>query len=202
MIDPSLLRLIAITDNLRDGVDGLLTRALSVARGGASMVHLRLPDEPPRTLVKVARAMREALPVPVMVHDRVDVAIAARAAGVHLSPVELSPGAVRPHVPNGFIIGVSAATDDDARRVAGADYVGVGPVFGNRPGDAAVLGTTRLAGLVRLCGLPTVAIGGINEATAPAAMSAGACGVAVLSAIFAAGDPERATRAIRSAIGT
>jgi len=202
MIDPSLLRLIAITDNLRDGVDGLLVRAKSVTRGGATMVHLRLPDEPPRTLVRVARVMREELPVPVIVHDRVDVALAARVAGVHLSPVELPPSAVRAHVPNGFIIGVSAATEDDVQRVAGADYVGVGPVFGNRPGDVAVLGTARLAELVRKCGLPTVAIGGINESTAASAVSAGACGVAVLSAIFAAGDPERATRAIRSAIGT
>ena len=201
MIDPALLRLIAITDNLRDGVDGLLTRAMSVTRGGATMVHLRLPDEPPRTLVRVARAMRDALPVPVIVHDRVDVALAARVAGVHLSPVELSPSAVRPHVPEGFVIGVSAATLDDVQRVEGADYVGVGPVFGNRPGDVAVLGTTRLADLVRQCGVPTIAIGGINEATASSAISAGACGVAVLSAIFAAGDPERATRAIRSAIG-
>lgn len=201
MIDPSLLRLIAITDNLRDGVEGLLKRATAVARGGATMVHLRLPDEPPRTLVRVARTLAESLPVPVIVHDRVDVALAAGVAGVHLSPVELPASAVRPHVPAHFVIGVSAATDDDMERIEGADYVGVGPVFSSRPGDAAALGTARLGGLVQMCGLPTVAIGGITEATAAAAISAGACGVAVLSAIFAAVDPERATRAIRSAIG-
>jgi thiamine-phosphate pyrophosphorylase len=191
----------AITDNLRDGTHGLVERALAVSRGGATMVHLRLPDEPPRTLMKTARALRDAVPLPIIIHDRVDVALAAGVAGVHLSPVELPPSVVRSHVPDGFIIGVSASNEEEIERVKGADYVGIGPVFSHRPGDAAVLGTARLASLIQCCGLPTVAIGGITAETASAAMSVGACGVAVLSAIFAAADPEGATRAIRSAIG-
>jgi len=202
MLDPSSLRLIAITDNLRDDVKGLLVRAAAVARGGATIVHVRLPDEPPRTLLRTARALREAISLPIILHDRVDVALAAGASGVHLSPVELPPAVVRRHVPDNFVIGVSASNEEELARSDGADYVGIGPVFSSRPGDASALGTARLASLVERCGLPVVAIGGITAETAPAAISAGACGVAVLSAIFAAADPERATRAIRSAIGT
>src|SRR4030095_4660306 len=70
---PASLRLIAITDDLRDGVDGLVGRARAAARGGATMIQLRLKDVDSRELVAIARALVAALPVPVIVNDRADV---------------------------------------------------------------------------------------------------------------------------------
>jgi len=202
VFDPTVLKLVAITDDVRDGRDGLVARARAAARGGATMIQVRLKDADARTQVEVARALVHALPVPVLVNDRVDVALAAGAAGVHVGADDLPVAAVRRITPPAFIVGASVGCDAEVDGARGADYVGIGPVFSSRPGDASVLGTARLASLVERCGLPVVAIGGITADTAPAAISAGACGVAVLSAIFAAADPERATRAIRSAIGT
>ena len=84
------LRLIAITDNLRDGVDGLVLRARAARRGGATMIQLRLPDEGARTVAAVARALVTARRHPVVVHGRVDAALAAGAAGVHLGVHDFS----------------------------------------------------------------------------------------------------------------
>lgn len=85
-MDPATIRLIAITDNIRDGKTGLLARAAAAAHGGATCIQLRLKDVPARDLVSVARELVRAVGVPVIVNDRADVAIAAGAAGVHLGP--------------------------------------------------------------------------------------------------------------------
>jgi thiamine-phosphate pyrophosphorylase len=199
VLDPDSLRLIAITDNLRDGVAGLLARALAAERGGVTMVHLRLPDETPRMMVRVARALLDVVSVPVLVHDRVDVALAAGAHGVHLSAREPAPAVLRRVVPPGFVIGVSVGDVSELTRAAGADYLGVGPVFASRPGESTVLGMEGLSDLARRATCPVVAIGGISPSTLPEALRAGAKGAAVLSALFAAADPESAARALRGA---
>lgn len=200
-MDPHCLRLVAITDNLRDGVAGLVRRAAAAERGGATMVHLRLRDESPRTLVQVGRALVAALAIPVLVHDRADIALAAGAAGVHLGVRELAATTVRRLAPAAFIIGASIGSEDEIGRAEGADYVGIGPVFAAAPGDIRALGTQRFAELARRASCPAVAIGGIAPGTAPEVMSAGAVGVAVISGIFAASDPAAACQAIRDASG-
>jgi thiamine-phosphate pyrophosphorylase len=81
MIDPSVLRLIAITDHINDGQNGLIARAAAAAHGGATCIQLRLKDVPPHDLVTVARELVRAVGVPVIINDRADVAIAAGAAG-------------------------------------------------------------------------------------------------------------------------
>lgn len=199
--DPASLRLIAITDSLRDGMEGLTARALSAVRGGATMLQLRLKDETPRTLVEVARALRAAAPeVPLLVNDRVDVALAAGAQGVHLGVDDLSPASIRRLLPREMVIGASVGADAEVSRSVGADYVGIGPVFGTGRGDAGIaIGVERFAELARLCGLPAVAIGGVSAENAGAVMSAGASGIAVISALFASTDPSHAARALRSA---
>jgi thiamine-phosphate pyrophosphorylase len=199
--DPNCLLLVAITDNLRDGPAGLVLRARAAERGGATMVHLRLRDESPRTLLAVARGLVAALRVPVLVHDRADVALAAHAAGVHLAVRELPPAALRRVVPPGFVIGVSVAKEEDVSRATGADYVGIGPVFGAAVGDRSTLGIEGFTRLAARAALPAIAIGGISSGSASGVTAAGANGVAVLSGIFAAPDPEGASRAIRAAIG-
>jgi len=204
VLDPAALRLVAITDDVRDGPAGLVARAAAAVRGGATMVQLRLKDADGRTLVEVGRALVGALAVPVLVNDRADVALACGAAGVHLGADDLQVDVVRRIVPPGFVIGASLGTDAELATAAGADYVGIGPVFGTTSkadaGDA--IGVAALARLALRAGVPAVAIGGITPENARLAVEAGAAGVAVIRALFGAPDPERAARGLRSAIGT
>jgi thiamine-phosphate pyrophosphorylase len=200
--DPASLRLIAITDSLRDGIDGLASRALSAVLGGATMIQLRLQDESPRRLVEVARALRAAVPqVPLLVNARADVAMAAGAQGVHVGVDDLSPAALRKILPRELVIGVSVGDDTEVARSAGADYVGIGPVFaaGIRSDASTAIGLARFAEIARLCGLPAVAIGGVSADNAAAVMSAGASGIAVISALFSSPDPTKAARVLRAA---
>src|SRR5919199_914872 len=114
MFDARSLRLMAITDDLRDGQEGLAARAAAAVRGGATMVQVRLKDESPRTVAAVAALLVARLPVPVIVNDRVDVALAAGAVGVHLGAEDLPAAAVRLFVPPGFIIGVFVGFDAES----------------------------------------------------------------------------------------
>ncbi len=201
-LDPATLRLVAITDSLRDGTDGLVGRATAAAEGGATMVHVRLKDETPRTLVEVARALRRALPrIPLVVNHRADVALAADADGVHVGPDDVSPAALRRVVPARFIIGASIGGKDDIPRAAGADYVGIGPVYaaGTRSDIGPTLGAARFGELARRCGVPAIAIGGITPENVAEVLAAGASGVAVISALMGATDPYRSARALRAA---
>ena len=195
---PDSLRLVAITDDLRDGIDGLRARAAAAVRGGTTMIQLRLKDLDPRDLLVAARAL-VSLPVPVIVNDRADVALAAGAAGAHIGVGDIPAQALRRVVPPGFIIGVSVGTDGDVASSTGADYVGIGPVFPTTARADVAVGLSELTRLAQLAGLPAVAIGGINASNYREALGAGARGVAVIRAIFAATDPERAARELSSA---
>lgn len=201
MIDSSALRLVAITDNLRDGIDGLVGRARAARRGGATMIHLRLADESARTLASAARALLAAMDVPLVVHHRVDVALAAGAAGVHLAVHDVHVADVRRVAGEAFVIGRSAGDENDVRSAGAADYVTLGPVFPAEKLPAPALGLSEFQRLARQCEMPVVAIGGISPATAVDALRAGAHGVALISGIFGSRDPEAATREVRSAIG-
>ena len=197
-----LLRLVAITDNLRDGIDGLTRRAIASSRGGATLIQLRLPDESARTLTAAAHALIAAVDIPVIVHTRTDVALAAGAAGVHLSVEDVTVADVRRLCGSDFVIGRSAGSEEDLRRAEGADYVALGPAFDvDRRRSGSALGMSELERLTRAAGRPVVAVGGISMATAPDAIRAGAAGVALISGIFGSPDPETAAREVRSAIG-
>ncbi|CAN5230883.1 thiamine phosphate synthase [soil metagenome] len=201
--DPSMLRLIAITDSLRDGIPGLVSRAEQAVSGGATMLQLRLPDETPRTLVEAARALRASLPhVPLLVNERADVALAASAQGVHVNVDGVSAEALRRIAPPGFIIGASVGDDAECARAVAADYVGIGPVFAapRSTGSGGALGLERFSEIARRCGIPAVAIGGISAANAGSVIGAGASGVAVISALFSSADPMQAARDLRAAL--
>ena len=203
VIDTSALRLVAITDDLRDGRSGLVARAKAAVRGGSTMVQLRLKDANARELVEVARMLVAALDVPVVVNDRLDVALAAGAAGVHLGADDLPVASARAVVPAGFIIGSSAGNDGELARVAGADYVGIGPVFGSASKlDAGpALGIEELARLTKLATMPVVAVGGITAENVREIFAAHVDGVAVIRAIFADSDPEGAAARLAAASG-
>ena len=204
MFDSTLLTLVAITDDLRDGRDGLVTRAQAAVRGGATMVQVRLKDADARTLVEVARALVSALPVPVIVNDRVDVALAAGAAGVHVGADDLPVAAVRRLAPAEFIVGASVGCDAEVAGSRGADYVGIGPVYGttSKLDAGQAIGVPEFVRLARACARPAVAIGGITPDRVTPLIAAGASGVAVIRAVFSAADPERAARAMRLASET
>jgi len=198
------LRLIAITDDVRDGIDGLLSRAAAAVRGGATMIQLRLKDVDARELVLIARSLVETVSAPVIVNDRADIALAAGTAGVHVGVDDIPAAALRKVVPADFIIGASVGSDDEVKWSAGADYVGIGPVYAtsSKPDAGDAIGIAEFVRLAKLTGLPAVAIGGIDTANCRGTLGAGAHGIAVIRAIFSAADPERAARALSSASGS
>ncbi|MFL5487262.1 MAG: thiamine phosphate synthase [Gemmatimonadaceae bacterium] len=202
MLDPKILRLVAITDDAEDRRATLVDRVAAAVRGGATSVQVRLKTAAPREVVELTRAIIAKVPVPVIVNDRADIALAAGAAGVHLGEADLPVAAVRRFAPAGFIIGASLGNDSELPNAKDADYVGIGPVFSSDSKDAGdaigVAGFERLAALVDH---PAVAVGGITADRALQITTHGAVGVAIINAIFQADDPESATRAIAAAIG-
>ena len=203
MLDPRILRLVAITDDAVDRRATLVDRVAAAVRGGATSVQVRLKTAPPREVVEITRAIMSSVSVPVIVNDRADIALAAGAAGVHVGEADLPVTAIRRFAPANFIIGASLGSDAELANAKSADYVGIGPVFGSDSKDDAgsaigVNGFVRLAGMVEV---PAVAVGGITADRALQITVHGAAGVAVINSIFRADDPERATREIADAIG-
>jgi thiamine-phosphate pyrophosphorylase len=198
------LRLMVITDRslLRDRDPVAVCRA--AVRGGATMLQVRDKEAPPRELLHFVCALVAALPVPVIVNDRVDVALAAGAAGAHLGQDDVPVAAVRPYVPAGFVLGTSVGSETEAGRTlpAPADYWSIGPCFAtsSKLDAGAPLGPAGFGALARLAprGVPVIGIGGIAAANAHLILRAGAVGVAVIAAVLAAADPESAARALVS----
>ncbi len=182
-----MLRLVLVTDDALVGGRDLPDLCRAAVRGGVTAVQLRLKQATPRDLCTLARTLREALPVPLFINDRVDVALAAGADGVHLGPDDLPVRLARSVVPAGFLLGASVGGPDEIPGGVEADYWGVGPyrVTTTKADAGAALGPEGLAAVVReSAGHPCVAIGGIRPDDVPAVLRAGACGVAVVSGIL------------------
>ena len=177
----------------------------SAVQGGATMIQVRWKDGTPAEVLELTRALVAALPVPVLVNDRADIALAAGAAGAHLGWEDVPLASLRPHVPAGFLLGISVGSAEEAARAAllPADYWSVGPCFATptKRDAGPALGPDGFAALARLApeGMPVIGIGGVTAASAPAIMRAGAAGVAVIGAVLSAPDPESAARALAAA---
>ena len=181
---------------------------LPAVAGGATVVQLRWKGGTTRDVVAAARALvmlLRPIGIPLVVNDRVDVALAAEADGVHVGREDMHPADVRRLVGPHMIVGVSVtsiadAGDADATLV---DYAGVGPVFATttKPDAAPPLGVDGLRDVVRLLRVPAVAIGGIDAHNAARVRAAGAAGLAVVSAVCGAADPRAAARALSAAVG-
>lgn len=195
------LRLIVITDvslAAPRSVTDVVTRALDA---GAPAIQLRMKAASAREQLGVARELRRltrdagAL---LFLNDRLDVALAAGADGVHLGPDDVPVAAARAVVPPGFLIGCSTDDPDAARRAEadGADYVGCGAVFGttSKRVDGERIGTDRLDHVARAVDIPVVGIGGITPDNAAEVAATAAAGVAVIGAVMAAADPATAVR--------
>jgi len=185
----------------------LLQVVEAALEGGATAVQLRDKKASPRELLAVGAEIRRIArrrQAAFIVNDRADLALALDADGVHVGAGDLPPLEARRLVPRPRLLGVSAATVEEALSAerSGADYVGAGPVFATTTkADAGkpigLDGITAIASAVRI---PVVGIGGIGPGNAASVIGAGAAGVAVISAIVGAPDPESAAREILSRV--
>jgi thiamine-phosphate pyrophosphorylase len=211
MSTPVDLRVYAVLDPLRCRGRPLGAMAAAAAAGGATLLQLRIKRGSTRDLVAAAREVRLALTgtsVPVVINDRVDVALAERADGVHLGREDMEPEDARRLLGPDAILGVTVHHVAEAPAAPGvADYAGLGPVFASASKDTAdppleVEGLGRLIRGVRarLPGLPVCGIAGIDHRNAAEVVAAGADGVAVIADIFMAEDVSAATRRLRRAV--
>lgn len=199
-----LLRLMLVTDDALVADRDLVAIARAAERGGITSLQLRLKLVPAREQVALARALVEALSIPVLVNDRPDIALAAGAAGVHLGPDDLPALLTRRIVPASFVIGVSVGSAGEALMADAADYWGVGPwrATGTKADAGDALGPDGFRAIVGLAsGRPCVAIGGLRPEDVPLVHAAGGAGVAVVSGILGAGDVEASARRFVTAAG-
>lgn len=158
-----------------------------------------------RTLLEIVKRLVAELPVPVVVNDRVDIAIMSGAAGAHVGGDDIPVTAIREFAPPNFVIGASLGSLDELSSALGADYVGIGPAFASlSKSDAGEpLSTDMIKELQLRAGIPAVAIGGITAANARQLLDAcpGLAGVAAVSSLFGESDVETAASALRAAIG-
>ncbi len=200
------LRLVVILDQAAAGGRDLAALGRIAAGHGATMLQLRAKALPPAELAGAARHLRSAAPgIPLVVNDRLDVALATGAAGCHLGQEDLPLAVARRMVPAGFVLGGSAGSAAEARRALdeGCDYLGIGPVrtTSYKQDAGAAIGAAGFGAVRRTApGVPCVAIGGVTAALVPALVAEGADGIAVIGAVLGSPDPEAATRALRAAL--
>lgn len=192
------LYLVADPEHARGDFFGSVEAAL---QGGVTLVQLRAKKLTDRELLEHASLLRDMCSrhgAVFVVNDRVDIALATGADGVHLGVDDMPLEAARRLGSPGFLIGYSPETDQQIRSAGGrgADYLGIGPVFGtSSKSDAGeALGLTEFARRLELGELPAVGIGGITSANARSVLEAGASGIAVISALLGAINPAEAAR--------
>jgi thiamine-phosphate pyrophosphorylase len=212
MVKPLDLRLNAIIDPERAGGRDLLDLVRGIAAGGATLLQLRDKKSDTRVMVELARAIKAALApyaVAFVVNDRVDVALAAQADGVHIGPEDMAPEDARALLGADAIIGASIKSVEAAAaaRLDLIDYAGVGGVYAtpskeqkNPPIGPDGLAHIAVALRRRAPRLPIVGIAGIDASNAGPVIAAGADGVAVISALSLAPDPAAAARALREIV--
>jgi thiamine-phosphate pyrophosphorylase len=198
---PEALRVLVITDARLAAPRSVTEVVRAALEAGARSVQMRNKGDFARALAELGRELRsltrdyDAL---LFVNDRVDVALAVEADGVHVGPRDLPVAAVRSITPRGFLIGRSADDPELALRAVaeGADYIGCGTVFATTTkADAGdVIGLEGLAAVARAVPVPVVAIGGITVERAGEIAPTGAAGVAVVGAVMSAPDPAEAVR--------
>ncbi len=199
-----MLRLYAVTDRRWLNGRTLAETVESAIRGGVTCVQLREKSLDGGDLLNEAKqvlAVCRKYHVPLIINDDPQIALACSADGVHVGQQDMSPRILRAMLGPEKIVGVSAATVDEAVQAAkdGADYLGCGAVFATgtktntRPVDAA-----RLRAVCEASNVPVVAIGGITAENAPQLRGSGIAGIAVVSAIFAQPDPGAAAVQLRT----
>ena len=179
----------------------------AAVKGGVTCVQLREKHCSTREFINEARRIKEELTIagiPLIINDRLDVALAVGAEGVHLGQSDMHITDARRLVGNSMLIGISAESLDDAilAEAEGADYIGISPVFTTptKTDTAAPLGLDGIRRIRAAVSLPLVGIGGLNQGNVPDVLRAGADGVAVVSAIVASACPQSAAAALKQRI--
>lgn len=200
------LLLYAVTDRRWLRGETLPAQVEKCLKGGVSFVQLREKDLDEASFLSEAKKIRQicrAYHVPFVINDNVEVAIAADADGVHVGQKDMEAGKVREKLGPNKIIGVSASTVEQAvlAQQRGADYLGVGAVFPTgTKNDAADVSYETLKKICEAVRIPVVAIGGITPENVGRLAGSGICGVAVVSALFAAEDVEKAASDLRKVL--
>lgn len=204
MIDLSVY---VITDRGIAGDRPIIDVVRAAIRGGATVIQMREKHASTREMVEMGRALRQITRdagAPLIINDRIDVALALDADGVHLGQDDMRATDARRLLGPKQIIGVSADTIEDARaaEAVGATYLGVGDVYGTpAKADAGeVIGVERVREVAHAVSIPIIGIGGITAENAGPVIDAGAVGVAVISAVVGAADPEQAARALHNIV--
>lgn len=205
---PQDLNLYLVTDrplSLGREMEWIVTQAVE---GGVTMVQLREKDADTREFIELAQRLKAVLAplgVPLLINDRVDVALAVDADGVHIGQSDMPYEMARRLLGPDKIIGLSVENMDDVRRAneLDVDYIGISPVYSTttKTDTAAPFGLEGLREAVRLSVHPTVAIGGMNARTAADVMACGTDGIAVVSAIVSADSPLEAARNLKEIVG-
>jgi thiamine-phosphate pyrophosphorylase len=175
--------------------------------GGVTCVQLREKHCSTREFINQARALQPLLKdqrIPLIINDRLDVALAVGADGIHLGQQDMALADARKIVGQTMVIGISAESVADAIRAEqqGADYIGVSPVFATptKTDTAEALGLEGIQKIRRAVAIPIVGIGGVNQRSAAAVLGAGADGIAVVSAIVSADNPKQAAADLKKII--
>ena len=175
--------------------------------GGADTIQFRQKTGSTREMIEVTRQMKSICTkadVAFIVNDRVDVAIASEADGVHLGQDDFPGPLARKLLGDDKIIGGSAGNIEEARKCLseGVDYIGFGPVYHTTSKDDAgpASGLAVFRQIIQEISLPIIAIGGVDENNTPQVMEAGAHGIAVISAVCCQDDPKAATQILHGAI--
>lgn len=199
-----MMRLYAVTDRAWTGRQTLMEQVEAAIRGGATCIQLREKELSEDEFLAEAMEMKKLCArysVPFIVNDNVEIAIKCGADGIHVGQKDMAAGTVRALVGDDMIIGVSAQTVEQAlvAEAAGADYLGVGAVFGTTTKlDANAVSYETVREICAAVSIPVVAIGGINRTNLMELSGSGVDGVALVSAVFSAEDIERECRALRT----
>lgn len=205
------LRLYALVDPAVSGGLALAELAQRICES-ATLVQLRDKHGSTRSMVEAARTLRDVLEpkgVPLLVNDRVDVALAAEADGVHIGQDDMAPADARLLLGRGAIIGLSVKTVEQAKAapLELLDYVAIGGIFGttskaNTAAPIGIAGLREIAAVIRARkpAYRVCAIAGINAGNAAEVIAAGADGIAVISALSLAPNPQKAARDLRAVV--
>lgn len=194
-----------VTDREIMSAPGIEEAVDSAVRGGCTLVQLREKTASSLEFYRYAERVKRITDerrVPLIINDRADVALAVDAAGVHVGQSDLPVPAVRDIIGPDRLLGASASNFAEAREavLAGADYLGVGAMFAtDTKSEADITSMEELLRIRAAFKLPIVVIGGINGETLPAFRGSGIDGIAVVSAVLAPPDIERAARELRRA---
>ena len=199
-------RLYFITDSTPYTEEEFLRRTEAALRGGVTLIQLREKERTARDYLCLARKVHELAQrynVPLIIDDRLDVAMAADAEGVHLGQSDLPIDAARRIIGGGRIVGATAKTVSQAKEAfeQGADYLGVGAIFPTTTKVKTILTSTdTLNDICRAVPIPVNAIGGLNKDNIDVLKGIPIAGICAVSAIMKADDPETAVRELSDAV--